>query len=420
MGDREDMTLPIVKKRSEHTTRLITVMEQLAKSIQKTLLFKEHNNKVKNKSRMKRPRINGKLTKVKQYEQKAIVETPGTYSGTPEAWRLQTNKQRYRALNSVQARAYQSSNKNETLSCYKERFIRRGVPYKRKHDPRVRVVRTFKPVEKARLRAYKAHPVNRERERERRKAHRDRLNAIEKGYVTEFLRLNPSIQLKSHLVTDQQMNNMILRLLDSKSSSIVDNLHGFTLREAFVDRKLYASMYIWLARDAGVTKRPGQHFAEAERFLLCDPRPTLINEETGQRYRGNDKNYQDIGLVTIPVASFDTACACSAFETKLQQFFDTRRYGCEKLWKVCGSGRLYQKLRRCDINALEKSGSNTPVFTCGISYINHVRIQGMNAENRITSIRSGQEGQLSRVQQPARWLATYRRNLEMFGGGGVM
>jgi hypothetical protein len=39
----------------------------------------------------------------------------------------------------------------------------------------------------------------------------------------------------------------------------------------------------------------------------------------------------------------------------------------------------------------------------------------MNAENCITSIRSGSEGQLSRVQQPARWMATYKRDLEMFG-----
>jgi hypothetical protein len=428
MGGGEPITLPPIKKRDGTSKKILSVMEQLANVVKKKLYFQEYNKEyyAKNKARVRRPRSLGKVPRAKQYKQKAIADAPETYTGTQEEWRLLTTKQRYRVMNSVHIKAYalrwQAANKRRTLPYYKEQFIRRKVEYKRKSYSRIRTVQKFRastPIVKARKRAYKALPANQQRERVRRKAHRTRLNSIEKDYVTEFLRRNPNIILKSHIITSSQMDNMILRLLDSKTPSIVDNLHGLTLREAFVDRKLYASVYVWLARDSGVTKRPGQSFAEAERFLLCDPRPTLINGDTGQRYRGNDDSFRDIGLVTIPLASFDTACACSAFETKLQEFFNSRRYGCEKLWKVCGSGRLYQKLRRCDIAALEKSGSTTPVFTCGISYVNHVRIQSLSSNNIVTSIRSGSEGQLSKIQHPAKWMATYFRDKEMFGDNPV-
>jgi hypothetical protein len=423
--DKPITVLPI-KKRDVNTKKIMTVMEQLAKTAKKKLYFQEYNKGyyAKNKEKVRRPRIRGKVTRAKKYIPKEIVGAPITYTGTPEEWRLLTTKQRYRVLNSVRIKAYavrwQATNKTRQLSHFKKQYVRRNVEYERKKSLRIRVNRNLRtPTEKARLRAYKAKPECQQRERDRRKAHRTRLNTIEKDYVTEFLLRNPNIRLKSHLLTGKQMDNMILHLIDSKASSIVKNLHGLTLREAFVDRKLYASIYIWLARDSGVTKRPGQNFAEAERFLLCDPRPTLINGDTGQRYRGNDDSFHDIGLVTIPLASFDTACACSAFETKLQEFFDSRRYGCEKLWKVCGSGRLYQKLRRCDITALEKSGSNSPVFTCGISYVNHVRVQSLSSNNLVTSIRSGPEGQLSKVQFPAKWMTTYLRDREMFGDNHV-
>lgn len=413
--------LTIKKGGSGGKTKLITVMEQLAKAAKRKLHFQEYNKAYyeNNKQTLKRPQPVPRAT---TYKKKAIVPVPVTYTGTPETWELLTNKQRYRVVNAAHIKSYASHwnamNKKRTPSSYKKQYRKRGIEYKRNSPCRTRVANKLhasRPATKARLLAHRAHPANRELARVRRRTHASRINAIEKEYVTEFLRKNTDIQLKSHLLTSTQMDSMLSTLLDSKTPTIVDNLHGLTLRQAFVDRQLYASMYIWLARDSGITKRPGQSFAEAERFILRDPRPVLVNGDTGQRYRATDSSYRDIQLVTIPLATFDTACACSAFETKLQTYFDTRRFGVERMWRVCGAGKLYQKLRRCDINAIEKSGNRTPTFTCGISYINNVRIQGLNSENFVTSIRSGTDGQLSKVQQPAKWLATYKRDLAMFG-----
>ena len=293
--------------------------------------------------------------------------------------------------------------RNDPLSSFKRNVVRRDRENTKHRIHRVRAVGILrKRFSSGKARAFNAAAThaNKERARIRRRARASRMHKEDAAYVTAFLKLNPDIQLKSHLLSSDQMDWMIAKLLDSKAKSIVDNLHGFTMREAFVDQKLYASVYIWLARDDGVTNRPGQSFAECERFLLKDPRPTLVNGETGERYRAGDQSFKSIELVSFALATFDTACACSEFETKLQRYFDARRFGSARLWKQTGAGRLYQKLRRCDIRAIESTGNRAPVFTCGISYVNHVRIQSMSHDLRITSIRSGIEGQLSRVQPP--------------------
>ena len=283
---------------------------------------------------------------------------------------------------------------------------------------RLRIVRTTQktlPAVKARLRAYQALPATKERIRARNKARAKRVNAIENEYVTEFLRTHPDVQPKSHLITDAQIEGMLVKLLDSRTPTISAALQGFTLREAFVNRKLYASLYIWLARGSGVARRPGQKYAESERFLVRDPNPILTNGDDGKHYRVGSGDYRDIGLVSIPLATFDTASACSRFETHMQKFFDFRRYGIEKLWKRAGAGKLYQKYRRCDISAMQRTGSNSLVYTCGITVLHDVRMASSNASNYVTSIRSGDEGVLSTVNQPARWTATLARDRQMFG-----
>jgi hypothetical protein len=282
---------------------------------------------------------------------------------------------------------------------------------------RVRIVRTTRkalPSTKARLRAYQALPATKERIRIRNRTHASRVNAIENEYVTEFLRTHPDVQPKSHLITDAQIEGMLIKLIDSRSPNIMAALQGFTLREAFVNRKLYASLYIWLARGSGVDRRPGQNYAESERFLVHDPNPILSNSEAGQHYRVGSEDYKNIGLVSIPLATFDTASACSRFEAHLQKFFDFRRYGMEKLWKKAGAGKLYQKYRRCDISAMQKTGTTSLVFTCGITVLHDVRMASCNASNYVTSIRSGEEGILSKINTPARWAATWARDRRMF------
>jgi hypothetical protein len=241
------------------------------------------------------------------------------------------------------------------------------------------------------------------------------VNNIEKDYVTEFLRTNPDVQPKSHLISDAQIEGMLRNILDRRTPTILAALQGYTLREAFVNRKLYASLYIWLARGSGVDHRPGQNYSESERFLVRDPNPILSNADKGTHFKVGTEDFKDMGLVSIPLATFDTASACSRFESHMQKFFDFRRYGMEKLWKTAGAGKLYQKYRRCDIAAMQKNGSNSLVFTCGISVLHDVRMASSNASNCATSITSGDEGILSQINKPARWAATLARDQRMFG-----
>ena len=263
-------------------------------------------------------------------------------------------------------------------------------------------------MEKARLRATKKSVCVRN------KARALRVNAIEKDYVRDFLRKHPDVQPKSHMIKDQQIERMFQTLLDSRSSKIVDALQGFSLREAFMKRKLYASIYPWLARGTGVDKRPGQHYTESVRFLI-KPNPILTNgDEGGKHYRIGTEGFNNLGLVSITLAEFDTASACSRFESYVQKYLDTRRYGMEKLFKKAGAGKLYQHYRRCDVNYMVRSGDHSPVYTCGITVLHDVRMASCNAANHVTSMRSGDEGQLSLINKPARWEATWARNCRMF------
>jgi hypothetical protein len=274
---------------------------------------------------------------------------------------------------------------------------------------------TVLPTAKARIRAYRALPQTKKRIRERNKKRISRLHVIEKDYVTEFLRTHTQVQPKSHLITDQQIEYMFFKIIDSQSPEILTALRGYTIREAFIDRKLYASIYPWLARGSGLEKRNGQNYAECERFLVRDPNPILTNAEDGRHYRKGTENYKNLGLVSIKLASFDTVSACSRFESYIQHFLNFRRYGVEKLWKLAGAGKLYQKFRRCDITHMKKCGNFTPLYTCGITVLLDVTMASCNTQNFITSIRSGDEGQLSKINQPARWAKTWARDQQMFG-----
>ena len=135
----------------------------------------------------------------------------------------------------------------------------------------------------------------------------------------------------------------------------------------------------------------------------------------GKHFKVGTKDYKDLGLVSIPLATFDTASACSRFESRKQNFFDFRQYGMEKLWKKAGAGKLYQKYRRCDIAAMQKTNSNSLVYTCGISVLHSVTMASTNSSNVLTKIRSGEEGILSTIHQPALWAKTMARDRIMFG-----
>jgi hypothetical protein len=327
----------------------------------------------------------------KQYAKKTmknhLKKTQAAYS----AWYRATNKQ---TINATAVRKY-AANKD-----------------------RLRILRTTRkalPAVKARLLAYQALPATKERIRARNKARAKRVNTIEKDYVTEFLRTHPDVQPKSHLITDAQIDGMLIKLLDSRTPTILEALHGFTLREAFVNRKLYASLYIWLARGSGVDQRPGQNYAECERFLVRDPNPILTNADMGTHYKVGTPDFKGMGLVSIPLATFDTASACSRFESRMQNFFDFRRYGMEKLWKKAGAGKLYQKYRRSDIAAMQNTNSNALVYTCGITVLHDVRMASTDSNNVLSKISSGGEGVLSKVNSPARWASTLCRDRHMFG-----
>jgi hypothetical protein len=318
-------------------------------------------------------------------------------------------------LDSYKAR-YAAKHKLQNAACYRGKN-RSAARKRRANKDRTRIVRSIRkalPAEKARLRAYRSLPATKDRVCARNKARALRVNAIEKDYVSEFLRKHPDVQPKSHMIKDQQIERMFQTLLDSRSSKIVDALQGFSLREAFMKRKLYASIYPWLARGTGVDKRPGQHYTESVRFLI-KPNPILTNgDEGGKHYRIGTEGFNNLGLVSITLAEFDTASACSRFESHVQKYLDTRRFGLEKLFEKEGGGKLYQLYRRSDVNYMIRSGDHSPVFTCGITVAHGVRMASCNAANHVTSIRSGDEGQLSLINKPARWEKTWARNLSMF------
>jgi hypothetical protein len=315
----------------------------------------------------------------------------------------------------------------ETLESYKARYaakhdtrnVRNTLQLKasatRKrcaNKDRVRIVNSIrKASDKARLRAYRALPATKERVRVKNKERALRVNAIEKEYVKDFLRNHPDVQPKSHMITEHQMHSMFEKLLDSRSSKIIDSLQGFTLREAFVKRKLYASIYPWFARGSGLETG----YAECFRFLV-DPNPILTNgQDKGKHYRVGTESFNNLGLVSITLAEFDSAWAAAAFEAYVEKYLDSRRYGTEKLFKKAGAGKLYQQYRRCDVNYMIRSGDHSPVFTCGVTILHDVRIASCNAAHHVTSMRSGEDGQLSLINKRKRWEATWGRSCSMFG-----
>ena len=138
-------------------------------------------------------------------------------------------------------------------------------------------------------------------------------------------------------------------------------------------------------------------------------------EDGGKHYRVGTDSYRNLGLVSIKLAEFDTASACSRFESYVQNYMDSRRYGLEKLFKQAGAGKLYQKYRRCDVNYMISSKDHSPVFTCGVTILHDVRMASCNAAHHVTSMRSGEEGQLSIINRREKWEDTWERNKRMFG-----
>jgi hypothetical protein len=412
-----------VKKR----LKPVTTIEQQTVSPNKEVLVKCMN--VLAKSNMKKVKTFSQVT----YEaEEKLKPPPKKRVRCTDKEKEKARHRKYRLNNKEKIKAYHAKqyalHKAKHMAYAREFYARNKHLFKATRDRKraankghKRVVNTIRkvilPASKARSRAYRALPSTKERVRLRNRVRASRINFIEKEYVAEFLHTHPEVQPKSHLITDHQIKFMFEKLLDERSSKITNALGGFTIREAFLERKLYASIYPWLARGSGLDRRPGQNYAECERFLVKDPNPILTNGEYegGKHYRTGTESFKNLGLVSITLAQFDTASACSRFESYMQNFMDTRRYGMEKLWKKAGAGKLYQKYRRCDITHMEKYGDFKPVYTCGITVLPDVRMASCNTQNFVTSIRSGDEGQLSKINQPARWAKTWARDQAMFG-----
>ena len=268
------------------------------------------------------------------------------------------------------------------------------------------------PDTKARALAHRNLPENKAREQARNRARASRVQRIEKQYVKNFLVKHPELVVTSGKLTDAEARVQLMELLHSRAPHLLGALSGMTLHEAFVKRKLNASMYIYLARGTGLQKCSGRNYSESERFLVNDPNPTLTQLD-GSHYKVSQQAYKDLGLKFLPMATFETASACATFEAGAQEYFDKRWLGGEKLWKVTGAGRVRATFRRCDISYMERTGDYTSVFTCGITWTEGVCFQGLNDQNQLTRIVSG-EGQESKVHQRKRWADTWARDRAMF------
>jgi hypothetical protein len=413
----------VAQNKCKNRPILMTVMEQLAKVANKTLSFQDDqkSDHVENMDLLEEqpPR----RERSKQYAKKPVGEAPSTYNGTPEEWLLLTNKQRYRALNSVKIKAYgiywRANNKTTTsLSVYKRQYRKREKQSEQKRAGRVGIVRkvsSIRPATKARLRYYHAQPVNRARVLARNKARASRVQFIEKAYVTEFLKLHPDVPTTSAKMTDTQAHVKALELLNSRDPAILEAFQGKTLREVFERGMLYASLYVYLSRGTGLSSRSGQSYPECQRFLIADPNP-ILTQVDGVHYKRGQQAFKNLELRSISLCSFDTVSAAASVEAALQKHLDGLTYGTQKLRMIAGVGRIRATFRRCDILSMLKIGDFRPQFTVGITWIENVRWRSTNAHNIVNSITSGSEGQASIInyRKTKRWTNTLARDREMF------
>jgi len=299
-----------------------------------------------------------------------------------------------------------------------DRDRERAREYRVRNADRIRVVRkAWKalPATKARLRAYKAQPANIKRARARSKARASRVQFIEKEYVTSFLRAHPDVPITSGKMTDAEAHIQVMELLNSTNETILGRFEGMTLREAFEKRGMaHSSLYVYLSRGSGLDRRPGQSYAECERFLVADPNP-ILTQLDGSHYKASTPAYRDLELRSMALRSYDTVSAAAKVEAALQHFLDGRGYGHQKLWKIAGVGKIRATFRRCDINNMIKTGNYRPEFTVGISWVDHVRWRSTNSDNVLSSITCGSEGQPSKINRPKRWANTWARDRNMFG-----
>jgi hypothetical protein len=403
---------------------IATVMQHLSKVANKQLHGCDDNENASLTTTGARP---------KQYKTKAIAVMPPTFKGTPDEWTRLTNKQRYRVLNAVKIKAYglkwrttnshyglqwRTANKqtisNKTSSpTYKKQYKRPDTKYNRFVSGVRKILSSARPATKARIRAYRKKPVNRDRVRAREKSRRNRVQYIEKEHVVSFLREHPDVPVKSAKMTDADAYMQVQELLDSHNPTILQAL-GMTLRNAFEGGgKPHSSLYVYLSRGSGLERRPGQRYTESERFLLSDPNPVLTTLD-GSHYRVSTPAYEALELRSIALCSYDTISAASKVEAALQHFLDARSYGCEKLWKVAGVGKIHATFRRCDINNMINTGNYRPEFSVGITWIENVRWRSTSADNVLTTITCGSNGQISKINRPTRWIKTWKRDQEMF------
>ncbi|KAJ1464949.1 hypothetical protein T484DRAFT_1757730 [Baffinella frigidus] len=171
--------------------------------------------------------------------------------------------------------------------------------YYARNKDRLRVVQKAwksRPATKARTRAYKAQPAQVEQRRIRNKERASRVRHIEKQYVTDFLRTHPDVPVTSRDMTEEQAHAQMLQLIDSTNPTIIERFNGMTIREAFFKRGMpYSSIYVYLSRGSGIDRRPGQSYAECERFLLSDPNPVLTQLD-GKHYKANTTAYRELEL----------------------------------------------------------------------------------------------------------------------------
>jgi hypothetical protein len=336
--------------------------------------------------------------------------------------RLAAKPKRIRIVDAVKRKAYKlrrciARNEAGLLPSSNPRDRARARAYRIRNADRIRVVqRAWRslPATKARLRAYNAQPANVKRERARSNARASRVQFIEKGYVTSFLREHPHVPVTSGTMTDREAHLQMLELIHCTNKTILDRFNGMSIYDAFKKRGMgHSSVYVYLSRGSGLERRPGQSYAECERFLVADANP-ILTQIDGRHYKPSMSEYKNLELCSMALRSYDTVSAASKVEAALQHFLDGLGYGHQKLWKIAGVGKIRAMFRRCDINNMVKTGDYRPEFTVGISWIDQVRWRSTNADNVLASITCGTEGQPSKINRPKRWANTWARDRNMF------
>ncbi|KAJ1464443.1 hypothetical protein T484DRAFT_1758088 [Baffinella frigidus] len=199
-------------------------------------------------------------------------------------------------------------------------------------------------------------------------------------------------------LSDEMAFQFVLKLIDDVDSvvgkAIFHALDGMTLRTAFWEGASSSAMYALMSRGDATL---GGGKAESLRFLLRNNQniPVLTRTDNNQnfKYIDEDRQFQDLQLIYIPIRATDNYSDISVLESAFQILFDFLPVGSKRLWKISGVGRSTLPLRKSDKLYITRTGDKKLRFMFGITILKNVKIvestTDVNGKQTVLSITGG-------------------------------